>query len=641
LEIIVGTAGHIDHGKTALVKALTGVDADRLPEEKRRGITIDLGFAELDMGDIRIGFVDVPGHEKFVKNMLAGAHGIDLVALVIAADEGVMPQTREHFDICRLLATKTGLVILTKTDLVDDEMLELVKIEARELVKNSFLEDAPLIPVSAKTGGGIPELKEALRKAAQKIPQRHNDNITRLPIDRVFSVKGFGTVVTGTLVSGEIITGDELELLPVKKKVRVRNLQVHGRSLEKAAAGSRTAVNISGANTAEVERGMMLAPVNSLSPTQAIDARIEVLPGAARPLRSRQRVRVHLGTSEILSRVQILDEKNEIEPGETGYVQLRLESPVVAVTGEHFVIRSYSPQITIAGGTVLDNSPARHRRKDFGAARGQLTKMFAAIEAADKPAQLSFFLNAAHENGLTPGELQARTSWQAALLRDALARLIKNGSVIDAATVVLGREYFESLANKALAEINRFHLEEPLALGILKETLRKRSFAHLPVEIFHKTLAELEERGEIVTEKDIVRSSSHTLDLSSPDEAVRQKLLEIYRSARLEVPSLANSLEQAAKENSVSKDHARRILQLLLRSGELVPVTPEMLFHRDELHKLAEKLRDFARVTPGDLIDVSIFKELAGISRKYAIPLLEYFDRVKITSRVGDKRMVL
>jgi selenocysteine-specific elongation factor len=641
LEIIVGTAGHIDHGKTALVKALTGVDADRLPEEKRRGITIDLGFAELDLGDLALGFVDVPGHEKFVKNMLAGAHGIDLVALVIAADEGVMPQTREHFDICRLLETKSGLVIITKADLADEEILGLVKLEARELVKNSFLENAPLVCVSAKTGEGIPELKEVLLRAAREIPERKNETVTRLPIDRVFSVKGFGTVVTGTLVSGEINTGDELELLPARKKVRVRNLQVHGKPVEKAVAGNRTAVNLGGIDMSEIERGMVLAPAGVLYPTQSLDTRVEVLPGAPKPLKSRQRVRVHLGTIEVLGRLQIINDRNEIAPGESGFAQLRLEAPATAIPSERFVIRSYSPQVTVAGGKILENQSVRHRRKDFPEAQNRLAEVSAALKAGDKTAQLKLFLSASQEHGLAEAGLQARSGWRAETLRQTLAQAIDEGAVIDAGGIFLSRESFAALAAKTLAEIEKYHLEEPLSPGLLKETLRERLFSHLPVEVFHKTLNGLEERKEIVAEETRVRAARHNLELSSPDEAVRQKLLEAYQAAGLEVPVLENALDKTSAETGVSRDHARRILQLLLDSGELVRVTPEFLFHRDELRRLTEKIRDHAAKTPDRLIDVGTFKDLAAVSRKYAIPLLEYFDREKITRRAGDKRVVL
>jgi selenocysteine-specific elongation factor len=374
MDIIVGTAGHIDHGKTALVKALTGVDADRFPEEKMRGITIDIGFAELDLGDVRIGFVDVPGHEKFVKNMLAGASGIDVVILVIAADEGVMPQTREHFEICRLLETKTGLIVLTKKDLVDAELLELVNLETAELVENSFLKDAPVIAVSARSGEGIEELKQALKNLALQIPERKNETIARLPIDRSFTVKGFGAVVTGTLATGEIAESSEMEILPLARKVRVRGLQTHGKPVKSAHAGQRTAVNLGGIDHAEIERGMILTETGVLRPAQIFDAEIEVLKTAKRALKSRQRVRVHLGTIEALARVQVLNARGEIAPGEKDFVQLRLEIPVVSIPNERFILRQYSPQMTIAGGRVLDNSAPRHRPKDAENVREYLRK---------------------------------------------------------------------------------------------------------------------------------------------------------------------------------------------------------------------------------------------------------------------------
>ena len=338
-SIIVGTAGHIDHGKTSLVRALTGVDADRLPEEKRRGITIDLGFAELDLGDLRVGFVDVPGHERFVKNMLAGAHGIDLVALVVAADEGVMPQTREHFDICRLLGVGAGLIVVTKIDTVDEELLELVRAEVEELIEGSFLAGAPVLPVSARTGAGLEELKAALREAARRVPPRSAESVARLPVDRAFTMRGFGAVVTGTLVAGEVAEGDEMELLPAGGRVRVRGLQVHGQQVARASAGQRTAVNLGGIEAAAVERGMVLAPADRLRPTQIVDARVDVLPTASRALRTRARVRVHAGAAEALARVRVLEEGGEVAPGESGYAQLRLESPVVVLPGERFTIR--------------------------------------------------------------------------------------------------------------------------------------------------------------------------------------------------------------------------------------------------------------------------------------------------------------
>ncbi len=641
LDVIVGTAGHIDHGKTALVKALTGVDADRLPEERQRGITIDIGFAELDLGDVRIGFVDVPGHEKFVKNMLAGAHGIDLVALVVAADEGVMPQTREHFEICRLLEIKTGIIVLTKIDLIDEELLELVKLDVSELVENSFLENAPVIAVSAKTGEGIEQLKSILSETAQKIPSRKNEIVARLPIDRSFSVKGFGAVSTGTLVAGEINETQELEILPLQKKVRVRALQTYGKPVKTAHAGQRTAVNLGGIEHAVIERGMVLCEANVLRPTQIFDAEIEVLKAAKRALKSRQRVRLHIGTIEALARVQVLNEKSEIAPGEKDFVQLRLEIPVVTIPSERFILRSYSPQITIAGGRVLDAFAVKHRRKDIENVRKYLKDFIEAQNANDKAKQSKLFLENAGKYGLTFSDLQARTGWRSEILRMAIAENIEKKAAIKAENFYIARSPFENLKWKTLAEIENFHRKEPLARGILRETLREKIFSHFSLEIFKMTLSFLEKEGKIAAEKDVVRLASHNLELSAEEKILRERIEKIYKTAKLEVPTLENALIEAVQNTKFNKEQARKIFQLFLNSGEIVKVTEDFYFRKESVNNLTESVKEFASKTSDRLIDVASFKEIAGISRKYAIPLLEYFDRERITRRAGDKRLVL
>lgn len=641
MDIIIGTAGHIDHGKTALVKALTGVDADRLPEEKKRGITIDLGFAELDLGEVRIGFVDVPGHERFVKNMLAGAHGIDLVALVIAADEGVMPQTREHFEICRLLETKTGLVVLTKTDLVDEELLELVKLDAQELIQNSFLENAPMIAVSAKTGEGITELKTTLKNLALKIPSRKNEFVARLPIDRSFTVKGFGAVATGTLMAGEIKVADEMELLPIAKKVRIRGLQTHGKSVENAHAGQRTAVNFGGVDHAEIERGQTLAPVNVLRPTQIFDAEIEVLKDARKPLKSRARVRVHVGTLEALARVQIIGQIDEIAQGEKGFAQFRLETPVVVLPNERFIVRSYSPQITIAGGKILDGLANKHRRKDFAEMSIYLQKLSDSLKNDDKQTELKLFLERVGESGSDFRDLQARTGWIDSILRNNLQEILQKKSAIDADGIYLSRTIFEKLATKTVQTIQTHHKAEPLSRGMLRETLREKVFAHLPLEIFKKTLQTLAERGDILAEKDIVRASSYSQNLSANDKQILERLQKIYETAKLEVPTLENALTESIIGTKSKPAEARKVFQLLLDSGEIVKISSDFYFSSKVINALVEKLKNHAAKTSDRLIDVPSFKDLAGISRKYAIPLLEYFDQQKITRRAGDKRLVL
>jgi selenocysteine-specific elongation factor len=618
------------------VRALTGVDADRLPEEKRRGITIDLGFAELDLIDVRASFVDVPGHERFVKNMLAGAHGIDLVALVIAADEGVMPQTREHFDICRLLDVKSGLVVITKADTVDEELLQLVEIEAIELVKNSFLENAPILTVSSRTGAGIEELKSELRAAALNVPVRSSECSTRLPVDRAFTMRGFGAVVTGTLVAGEIAEGDELELLPAGKQVRVRGIQVHGKTVARAEAGQRTAINLGGVETGEIERGMVLAPTGRLRPTQIINARLNVLESAPRALRTRSRVRVHLGAAEVLARVRVLDETGAIEPGREGFAQLRLEAPVVAIAGEHFIIRSYSPSLTVAGGRVLDPLAAKHRGRVTEETRTRLDTLI----NGDRAARLIAFVEIAEANGLRRADILARTGWRDEIFEAALREAVARGAVVEAEGIFLARERFEQLATGALEETRAHHKREPLSRGLLRETLREQRFAHLSPEIFRAVLSQLEAAGALRSEKEFVLDSSHSLTLSNEDAALKQRLEEIYREAGLEVPALDDALLKASGPK-VAREHARKILQLLLDGGALVRVSPELLFHRGALDDLVKKLRRYGdEHAPERLIDVTAFKDLAGVSRKYAIPLLEYFDRERITRRAGDRRII-
>lgn len=641
MDIIIGTAGHIDHGKTSLVKALTGIDADRLPEEKKRGITIDLGFAELDLGDVRIGFVDVPGHEKFVKNMLAGASGIDLVMLVVAADEGVMPQTREHFDICRLLATKTGVIVVTKKDLVDEELLELVDLDVRELVKGSFLENAPRAAISAKTGEGITELKEILKEIGAKIPPRNNRVITHLPIDRAFVVKGFGTVVTGTLAAGSFKNGDEVKILPSGKKARVRGLQTHGANVEQVVAGQRAAVNLGGIDHAEIERGQTVAPLNSLRPTQVFDAAIEVLKDAKKSLKSRQRVRVHLGTLECLARIQVINETSEILPGARGFVQFRLETPAVALPDERFIVRSYSPQITIAGGKVLDAHAHRHRRKNFAESKKNLQKLAESLEKEDSREQIKVYLQIAGEYGLNFRDLRAQTGLVGDVLREVLQKLVQERSAIEAEGYYIQRTAFENLALKTLKAVQQHHKTEPLSRGILRETLREKVFARMPPEIFRKTLQILHERSEIEAEKDIVRAASYTQNLSAVEKEIFDKLQKAYTQAALEVPNLENALAEAVAGTKSSRQDARKVFQFLIDSGEIVKVTEEFYFSSKVVAGLTEKMQDFALKSSDRLIDVPTFKDLAGISRKYAIPLLEYFDREKITRRAGDKRMIL
>jgi selenocysteine-specific elongation factor len=636
-SLIVGTAGHIDHGKSALVRALTGTDPDRLPEEKRRGITIDLGFADLDLGDVRLGFVDVPGHERFVKNMLAGAHGIDVLALVIAADEGVMPQTREHFDICRLLGVRHGLIVITKRDLVDDEMLSLVEAEANELVAGSFLENAPIVSVSARTGVGLDQLTVTLKEIAQQVPPRSSDYLTRLPVDRAFSMKGFGAVVTGTLISGEIAEGDELELLPRRMGVRVRGTQVHGRSVAKAHAGQRTAVNLAGVDVSQLERGMVLAPVGRLRPTQIIDAWIDVLPGASRAIRSRARVRVHLGAAEVLGRVRVLETVGEIQPGKGGLAQLRLEAPVVALHGDRFIIRSYSPPATIAGGLVVDPFAHKHRGKEIEQARERLTTLI----SSDRVTKFAAFTQAAAARGLRMADIVASTGWTPKVSLAVASEAQSKASIIDAGGVLISAARFNQFRQLVVEELEKHHKREPLARGMLRQTLREKLFVHSQPEIFGAVVSSLEKDGAVVAEKDMIRLRKHSVDLSDQDAKLRDLFEQIYEKSGLEGPAVEEAITRAGV-GPAQRTYGRRILQLLIDNHKIVRVQGEMFVSAKAIQELVDKLRQFgSQHEPERLIDVATFKDLAGVSRKYAIPLLEHLDRERVTRRAGDKRVIL
>ena len=639
MDIIVGTAGHIDHGKTALVKALTGIDADRLPEEKERGITIDLGFAEMRSDDVGIGFVDVPGHERFVKNMLAGASGIDLVLLVVAADEGVMPQTREHFDICRLLRIKNGIIALTKTDLADAETLELAKLDVAELVDGSFLENAPVIPVSSKTNSGIPELRAALIDSAKHVSRESDVYEPRLSIDRTFSVKGFGAVVTGTLASSEVIEGDELEIFPARRPVRVRGIQTHGKSVKSARAGQRTAINLGGIGHDEIERGMVLAKPGSLVVTQIFDGEIEVLADASRPLRSRQRVRVHLGTEEVLARVSVIGAGPAVEPGSRGLAQFRLESPVAAAHGDRFIIRSYSPQRTIAGGVVLDPLAQRHRAGEIAKVSKLLGELSEASSGIGNVAEI--FVRGSGERGLRPADLHARTSLRRDILTQLIQRAASEGDVIDAGGVLINAESFGQLTDAALKAVEAHHRSDKFSRGFAKETLREQVFKRVEPEVFRAALSTLERGGSVAADQDVLRIATHTTQLSAAEKKVHDRINEIYMSAQLEAPKLDDALAQAADGTGLDSKSVRKIFQLFIERGELVAVTNEFYFPSSSLAALTSQIREHAKSSGDSTIDVAKFKDIARVSRKYAIPLLEYLDRTRVTRRVGDKRQIL
>ena len=643
-HIIVGTAGHIDHGKTALVKALTGIDADRLKEEQERGITIDIGFADLAIGDTRFGFVDVPGHERFVKNMLAGAHGIDLVMLVVAADESIMPQTREHFDICRLLHVKSGLVAWTKSDIVDADLRELAQAEVADFVHGSFLGDAPIIAVSSRTGEGIDELKAALVELAATVEAKVTSAVPRLPVDRAFSIRGFGTVVTGTLIAGELKVGDEVEVLPGGVRSRIRNLQVHGRDTESALAGQRTAVNLQGLNVEQVPRGSMLAPAGRFHATSMIDVRLDLLESAARPLAQRARVRLHHGTAEVMARVVILrgeesaageDTENlrYINPGESRLVQLRLEEPIATLPGDRFIIRSYSPQVTIGGGVIIDALPDKHRIRDRQA-RVRLTQ----LESTDVRERIAIFIEMAGARALTAGELAARTGATDAQIMKETAELVRAGRAMEVSAsppAMISSQACEALASQVIGVLTEYHAREPLALGLSREEVRDRVFGDVRPEVFKTVIGKLSGDGKVAAERDTLRLAAHRPALSDADTSSKERLETAIKAAGLQ----AATLDETALRAGISAELARKLYNLLAASGRVIRVG-DMVFHVEAIEDLKSRIRGRKALNPR--IDVAVFKEISGgLSRKHAIPLLEYLDRERITRRVGNEREIL
>ena len=638
-HVIVGTAGHIDHGKSALVEALTGTDPDRWAEEKRRGITIDLGFAHLDLpapdrskDGLRLGFVDVPGHERFVRNMLAGVGGIDLVLLVIAADESIKPQTREHFDICRLLGIARGLTVLSKADLVEPEVLELVRLETEEFLRGSFLEEAPVVAVSSKTGAGLDRLKEELGRLAAGVPGRDASHHLRLPIDRAFVMKGFGTVVTGTLVAGSISKSDEVEVFPGGRRLRVRGLQVHGQAVERATAGQRTALNLAGVETGELARGMTLAAPDLFEATDRLEARLGLLP-SGRPLKEGALVHFHQGTAEIIAEVRLYDRK-QIEPGTEAYGQLRLRAPALLLPGDRFILRQFSPVVTIGGGVVLSARAARRRWRD----RAQLAYL-ETLASGNREKILEALIAREPAGALEERQLIGRTGWRVDELRAAVETLAAAGKLRQLARQplrVADPARMAELSGRSLAAVETFHRKEPLVEGLSKEELKKRVFRHAHDAVFDAVLAELVESKQLLVAGDTVKRAGRAVTLSREEEHAKQVIEQAFARAGLSVPAVKAVLAQAA----VEPKRAQKIINILLREKVLVKVTEELLFHRDALGRLPQLLQRYKR-TKGERIKVPAFKELTGVTRKYAIPLLEYLDRQRWTRRVGDERVIL
>jgi len=631
-HVILGTAGHVDHGKTALIKALTGIDTDRLKEEKERGITIELGFAQLTLSSgQQVGIVDVPGHEKFVKNMVAGAGGIDVVALIIAADEGVMPQTREHLDICQLLGIRKGLAALTKIDLVDEEWRNLVIEDIKEFLQGTFLESSPVVPLSAVTGEGLSEFLSAMEFVIGETDERPEAGFFRLPVDRVFTMRGFGTVVTGTLLSGLVKIGDTVEIMPDQLPAKIRGIQIHNELSEVAVAGQRTAINLQGIEKETLQRGAVLATSNTFTPSVRMDVVLNYLPSAPRKLKNRTPVRFHTGTSEIIARI-ILFDGEAIAPGEEHYAQVLLDSPTIAMSGDRFVIRSYSPVTTIGGGEILDPLTQKHKRQMH-----TIAEDLSLLKDGTLQQKTRVILMRSGMNGITARELSVRTGTapkrQDKILEEMFSK--KEALLIDRDEQrVTSFTSYKDLQNRLCEDIASFHEKFPLKEGCPKEELRIRAGDYISSKLFNRAVRDLEKNGKIVVEKENVRTPEHRVALNGELDDMRGKIVRIYRESNLTPPATKDIVEQFPRK----REAVHNVLNVMINERVLTKINEEMYFYTEHINTLAEEYKQFLlknkQATPG------IFREITGLSRKYTIPLMEYFDKTKLTIRIGDHRVL-
>jgi len=629
-HLIIGTAGHVDHGKTSLIRALTGIETDRLKEEQARGLSIDLGFAHFKLpGGAIAGIVDVPGHERFVKNMLAGAAGMDVVLFVVAADEGVMPQTVEHLDILQLLEAQHGIVVLTKRDLVDADWLELIQDDLRARLAGTFLAESPIVPVSSTTREGLDELAQTIESVCAHAAARDVQAAFRLPVDRAFTIAGFGTVVTGTATAGRLRVGEEAEVLPQQLKTRVRNLEVHGAEVEMAEAGQRVAINLTGIERAEVVRGNVVAAPGVLQPTQLIDVKLRLLPTVKRPLKDGTTVRLHLGTAEFLPRILLLDQK-QLEPGASGYAQLVLDQPGVCARGDRFVVRTYSPMHTIGGGIVLEPS-ARRRRRFQEATIAELR----ALEQGDVLQTAAVILKAAGERGVTVAQFQQRLAGTAALAKEVVGQLQERGvALFGSATMpLLHREVAQTLRDNLLTAVRKFHADQPLKQGIARELLRAQVAGRANPATFDALLAQMGKDGQLVASADMVRLAEHKVAMSEAEQKIADQLERTFRDARFAPPHWKEQLERFGPQLPL----AQKVFYSLVEAGKLVRVG-DLAFHGSVVDQakrvITEHIKRNGKMTVAD------FRNLTDSSRKFAVPLVEHMDKIGFTRRVGDDRLL-
>jgi selenocysteine-specific elongation factor len=629
-QIILGTAGHIDHGKTSLIKAVTGTDTDRLKEEKERGITIELGFASLDLPNGQhVGIVDVPGHEKFVKNMVAGATGIDIVVMVIAADEGVMPQTREHMEICTLLGIKHGFVALTKIDMVDEEWLELAMEDVRDFTAGTFLENTPIVPVSAVKEKGLQEFSRILETICNQVPERSLSSLFRLPVDRVFTMKGFGTVITGSLISGRVQVGDTVMIYPSMVTSRVRGIQVHNQGVNMAEAGQRTAINFQGLEKAAIKRGEMLALPGTLKPSFMVDLQLQYLASNKKPIKNRTRVRFHTGTSEILGNLVLLD-REELPPGEKAAVQLRLDEPVCLVKDDRFVIRSYSPVRTIGGGQVLNPIPPKHKRFKADVVQG-----LKSIAERSMEELIDYYIDQTGHAGAAFSDLVLMTNITEKSLEQQLQALLSRKTVLLVdrdSRIYMHTNSFQQLRQDLTGHFERYHKTNPLKAGMPKEELKTKLPPNLSPKLFNLLMNQMLKDDDISVVEDTVHLASHTVALGADQEDIRDKIIKTYKESGLQPPYF----KELGKQLTADPSRARDVLNLLVKEGRLVKVKEDLFFDADAVTRLKQRLVEF--LTVNGEISTPQFKEMTAASRKYVIPLIEFFDAQNFTIRIGDIR---
>jgi selenocysteine-specific elongation factor len=629
MPVIMGTAGHIDHGKTTLIKALTGIECDRLIEEKKRGITIELGFAFLDLEkDFRLGIIDVPGHERFVKNMVSGASGIDFVMLVIAADEGVMPQTREHLDICTLLGIETGLVALTKTDMVDEEWLELVYDDVHEYLQNTFLADAPIVPVSAHSGNGMDLLKSHLKEITSSFQPIRRSDLFRLPIDRIFTMRGHGTVITGTTVSGKISVGEDIMIYPLEITSKVRSLQVHGEQRQDSQAGMRTAVNLHGLEKEDLERGFVLGRPGTLFPSQVWDLELQYLGSAPRSLKHRTQIHFHHGSKEVLARIYLLD-RDKIEPGEKCVCQVRFDDPMAGVYGDRCVVRSFSPLRTIAGGRIIN---------PLG---GKIKRFSPDVQILDKLAQaraeevILLQLELAGAKGLSQAQLVIMTDMESRELEKKLQVMGGKQEVFlfdkDKRTYA-GGDIIRKFDQEMTDQLKAFHAKNPIREGLSRGELSGKWAREIPERLFFFVLERLIRQEKIVSEQEFLRLPGHRIFLAADQEELKINILDAYNRSGIQPPTVKKLLEDL----NLQMKEASPVLRLLQGQGNLIKINEDFYYSRTAIDKLKEKIILFFK-TNEEMGPVE-FKDLTGLSRKFAIPVLEFMDKEKLTIRVGDKR---